>query len=330
MATRFGDMPKVDLHLHLEGAIPPSAMLELVRRHGDDIDERALAERYAYRDFEHFIDTWVWKNQFLDTIEAIEFAAEAVAGELAARRVVYAEAFFSPTDFAPYGLTPQELALAWRRGLDQVDGTEVALVVDLVRDTGPDRAMRTFDQVREVAAEARVIGIGIGGTEHRFPPEPFAPVYRRAAALGFGLTAHAGEAAGPPSVWGAVRALGVDRIGHGVRAVEDPELVAYLADRRIPLEVCPTSNLRTGVVADWEHHPVWALIDAGCAVTVNTDDPAMFGCTLDGEYEHLAARLDGAALRRLAETAIDASWAEPGRKIELHQALAEWWHRRGC
>ena len=328
---RFLDMPKVELHLHLEGSIPPSAMIELVRRHGDtDIDEQALAARYAYRDFQHFLDTWVWKNRFLDTVAAIEFAAEAVATELAARCIVYAEAFFSPSDFSSYGLAPQELALAWRRGLDRVDGTDVALVVDLVRDTGPRQAARTFDQVREVAEEARVIGIGIGGSEDRYPPEPFAAVYRRAGALGFGLTAHAGEAAGPASLWGALKALEVQRIGHGIRAVEDRELLAHLTEHRIPLEVCPTSNLRTGVVPDWDHHPVWALIAAGCMVTVNTDDPAMFDCTLDGEYERLAERLDDATIRHVAETAIDASWADPPRRAELHRQLAGWWRGQGC
>ncbi len=329
--SRFLDMPKVELHLHLEGAVPPAAMLEAIRRHGDDeVDARVLADRYVFRDFADFVDTWVWKNRYLDSLATIEYVAEAVAAELVAHRVVYAEAFFSPTDFAEHGLAPQELALAWRRGLDRVPGSDVALIVDLVRDTGPDRAARTFDQVREVAEEARIVGVGIGGIEDRFPPALFQPVYRRARSAGFHLTAHAGETAGPPSVWSALRDLGVERIGHGVRAVEDPDLVRFLADTRVPLEVCPTSNLRTGVVSHLDRHPVWELIAAGCAVTVNTDDPAMFGCTLDGEYELLACRLDDGAIREVAGAAIEASWAAEPRRVELRRLLETWWKSRGC
>jgi adenosine deaminase len=243
---------------------------------------------------------------------------------------VYVEAFFSPTDFGHHGLTPPELALAIRRGLDRVDGTEVALVVDLVRDTGPDRAARTLDEVAEVADDAGVIGIGIGGTEYEFPPELFTDVYRSAANRGFRLTAHAGEAAGPESVWGAIRSLGVERIGHGVRTVEDPTLLAHLVDRQIPLEVCPTSNLRTGVVAGWDDHPVRQLVAAGAMVTINTDDPAMFDCTLAGEYAQLAGRFDwdGPTLRQLAQNAIDASWAADETRHRLRRLL-DGWHSTG-
>jgi adenosine deaminase len=326
-------MPKTELHLHLEGAIPLDAMWQLVQRHGGDPEvprPQALTERFAYRDFPHFIETWVWKNQFLDTYEAFEFAAAAVAADLSRQNIVYAEAFFSPTDFRDYGLTPEGLALAIRRGLDRVDGVVVALIVDLVRDTGPNRAAVTFDRVREVAAEAGVVGIGIGGSEADFPPEQFGPVYRKAADLGFHRTAHAGEAAGPESVRGALDVLGVDRIGHGVRSVEDPALLTRIVDAQIPFEVCPTSNLRTGVVASWDGHPVRDLIDRGAVVTVNSDDPAMFDCTLDGEYRALRDHLglDGPALWNLARAGIDSSWASSAMKAELRADLDAWWRAR--
>ena len=329
----FATMPKVELHLHLEGAIPLPAMWELVQRHGGDPEvptAEALSERYRYRDFPHFIETWVWKNRYLDSYEAFEFAAEAVAGELGAAHIVYAEAFFSPTDFRRHDLTPDQLAVAIRRGLDRVDGVEVALIVDLVRETGPARAAETFARIQEVAEEAGVVGVGIGGSEVGYPPEPFADVYRQAREEGFRLTAHAGESAGPESIWGALRSLGVERIGHGIRSVEDAELVRYLVEHRLPLEICPTSNLRTGVVSAWDEHPIRALIDAGAAVTINTDDPAMFDCTLAGEYQNLADRFgyDDDVIRRLAYTSIEASWAAPASQRRLRGLLDVWWAER--
>jgi adenosine deaminase len=324
----------VELHLHLEGAVPLDGLWELITARGGDPDvpdRAALERRLVYRSFREFIDAWVWKNRYLDSYQTFEFAAEAVATELAHQHIVYAEAFFSPTDFARHGLVPQELAMAIRRGLDRVGGTEIALIADLVRDTGPERAFDTLGRIAEVAADAGIIGIGIGGSEAEFPPEQFAAVFSRAASLGFRLTAHAGEVAGPESVRGALDALGVDRIGHGVRAVEDEALIARLRAERIPLEVCPTSNLCTAVVRSWEEHPVRDLVDAGVAVTINTDDPAMFGCTLAGEFESLANRLgfDDLTLRQITHEAVEASWAAPERKRSLRADLAEWWSAVG-
>ena len=319
-------MPKVELHLHLEGAIPLAAMWELVSRHGgDDMvpDPEALAGRFEFTDFAHFISVWEWKLQFHDTLEDYAFMAAAVAEDLRRQGHAYVEAFVSPTD-SP--LDPAEMLQAVRRGLDGVDGVEIALIPDLVRDTGPEVAMRTLEAVIEVAAEAGVVGITIGGSEQLVPPEQFAPVYRRAREAGLRLTAHAGEAAGPQSVRRAIEDLGVDRIGHGVRAVEDPVLLRRLVEMQIPLEVCPTSNVRTKVASSMASHPIRTLIDHGAFVTINTDDPAMFGCTLAGEYAAVQAMgYDDETMRMLAENAIDASWASPARKRQLHVDLAAWW-----
>lgn len=240
---------------------------------------------------------------------------------------MYAESFFSPSDFRRFGLDTSELALAIRRGLDRVGGVEVALIVDLVRDTGPAGAERTLNEIADVASDAGVIGVGLGGSEAQYPPEPFSDVYRKAASAGFRLTAHAGEAAGAESVRGALETLRVQRIGHGVRAVEDPTLVRTLVSSQVPLEICPTSNLRTGVVESWDSHPAKTLIETGAMVTLSTDDPAMFGCTLAGEYGEIANRfgLDDASLQRIAENAIEASWADPATKRMLRTDLDLWW-----
>lgn len=323
-------MPKAELHFHLEGAIPVPTLWELIVHHGGDPvikSPQQLVEFYEYRDFAHFMETWVWMNTFLRTYDDFEFAAEAVARQLVEQNVVYVEAFFSPSDFRRHNLTRQGIALAIRAGLDKVPEVEVPLIVDLVRDRGPEGTSATLDAISEVAGEARVIGIGIGGYEAEHPPELFVDVYRKARDKGFHLTAHAGEAAGPASVWGAINALGVERIGHGVRSAEDPALVEYLVEHQLPLEVCPTSNIRTGVVSDWESHPARTLIEAGALVTVNTDDPAMFHTSLAGEFRVLEEvfGLDEETIKKISLAPARASFASPDSKQRLHDQITTWW-----
>jgi adenosine deaminase len=327
----FERVPKVELHLHLEGAIPLDALWSLVRKYGGDPavpNRAALARRFRYRDFPHFIETWIWKNGFLRRYEDFTAIAEAVARDLAAQNVRYAEIFFSPTDFARHGLRVGPLARAIRAGLGRAPQIEVALVADLVRDTGPAQAAVTLQQVNEVRHQG-VIGVGIGGSEQAFPPEPFAPVYEEARRLGFRTSAHAGEAAGPESVWGAVRALRVDRIGHGTRAVEDPALLDYLAEHEIPIEMCPLSNVRTGLVPAIEAHPIRRFFQRGIPVTVNTDDPKMFGNSLAEEYRLLESRLGFTRdeVRALILQAIRVSWLpeeQKGRLVEAFRRDPAW------
>ena len=261
---------------------------------------------------------WISKNGFLREYADFTFIAEAVARDLAHQNIRYAEVFFSPPDFARHGLQPQKLTEAIRAGLDRVSEIEIALIADLVRDLGAARATITLAEINEVR-DLGVIGIGIGGSEQAFPPEPFAPVYERARQLGFHTSAHAGEAAGAASVWGALRALRVERIGHGTRAEEDSALLDYLAAQRIPLEMCPLSNVRTGVVLSLEQHPVRRYFERGIVVTINTDDPKMFGNSLAGEYRLLEAKLGFSRdeIWQLILNAIQASWLPDAKKQAL-------------
>jgi adenosine deaminase len=167
------------------------------------------------------------------------------------------------------------------------------------------------------------VGIGIGGSEQLFPPEPFAGVYERARALGLRTTAHAGEVAGPESVWGAIRSLGVDRIDHGTRAVESPGLMAYLVDRRLPVTSCLGSNVATGAVASLEEHPIRRFVDAGMLVSVATDDPAMFGLSLAGEFEALMARhgFTRDEVRGLIRNGVESCWLPGDRKAALMERV---------
>lgn len=332
MGDWFDRVPKVELHLHLEGAIPLPALWQLIEKYGGSKDVATLEDlqaRFQYSDFDHFIATWVWKNGFLREPEDFAFIAEAVARHLAAQNVRYVEAFYSPPDFTGPSLTVASITDAMRQGLDRVSGIEVALIADLVRDYGPARAVTTLDALCEVR-DRGVIGIGIGGTEHKYPPELFTGIYERARAAGFRTSAHAGEAAGPASVWGAIRALQVDRIGHATRAVEDSALVEYLADTKIPLEMCPISNVRTAVVPGLAEHPIRAFVDRGLLVTVNTDDPAMFQTSLADEYRQLVAvhSFSRHEIRDLISNAVTASWLADDRKAALRRNLAAdpGWH----
>jgi adenosine deaminase len=325
MPDWFDRVPKVEIHLHLEGAIPHEALWKLILKYGGDAtvpDFEALKSRFKYTDFAHFLQTWGWKNRFLREYEDFSFAAEAVARDLARQNVLYAEVFFSPPDFAKHGLSTQKLTEAVRAGLAQVPEVRVGLVADLVRDFGPERAAVTLSEVSEVRREG-VIGIGIGGSEQSFPPEPFSEVFERARKLGFHTSAHAGEAAGAESVWGAVHSLHVDRIGHGIRAQEDGALLDLLAERQIPLEMCPISNLRTGVVGTMAEHPIRRLFDRGLLVTVNTDDPKMFGNSLALEYRCLEADLGFTRneIRRLIVHGIRSTWLPDDEKRQLTDSV---------
>lgn len=317
----FDKIPKVELHIHLEGAIPYETLWSLVEKYGGDATIStldALKDKFVFRDFSHFIETWVWKNSFLREYEDFAFTAQAVARDLALQNIRYAEMFFSPPDFHKYGLQTQALAQAIRKGLDGVPEIQIALIADLVRDFGPNKAAVTLEEVYE-AREFGIIGVGIGGSEVDYPPSPFAEVFAKARKLGFRTSAHAGEAAGAESVWGAVADLQVDRIGHGTHATNDDVLLDYLAQHQIPIELCPISNLKTRVIDSIQQHPIRQFIERGIPVSVNTDDPKMFGNSLADEYRLLVEQLDFSQddIRSLISQGIQSSWQTDEQKTNM-------------
>jgi adenosine deaminase len=314
-------LPKVELHFHIEGAIPKRALWELITKYGGDPSvptREDLERKFVYRDFGQFLQTWVWTNGFIREYEDYASIARAVATDLARQNIRYVEAFYSPPDLRRSKLTPQRITEAIRSGLSGVTGTEVSLIVDLVRDRGVDHARQLLERISEVRGQG-VIGVGIGGSEAQFPPELFGPVYEQARKLGFHTTAHAGEAAGSPSVWGAIRTLRVDRIGHATRAVEDPDLVRYIAENRIPLELCPLSNVRTGIIDSPRAHPVRRYFDLGIPISLNTDDPLFFGNSLVDELA-VAQQYHGfnrQEIKRVILGSINSSWLSAERKARL-------------
>ena len=321
-ATWLTEMPKTELHLHLEGSIPIDAMHDLVRKYHPSntylsMDE--LRRRFHFKGFRHFIETWVWMNQFLREYDDFVMIANAVAKQLHDQHIRYAEVFYSPVRFEQCGLEAQRITEAIRTGFSSVQGIELALIADMVRDFGPEKAANTLKRIHEVKEEHGVIGIGLGGSEQLYPPSPFQSVFHAAKDMGFHTTAHAGEAVGPESIWGALQDLDVERIGHGMRAIEDPTLVAHLKRTQIPLEMCPLSNFRIGVASALAEYPIAHYLNAGLMVTVSTDDPAMFSNSLVDEFQFLFTefKMTDYNVVQLAQNSITASWLPAEKKERL-------------
>jgi len=329
--------PKVELHVHLEGAIQPPTLLELARRNhiplpADTID--GVRRWFTYRDFPHFAEIYLTITRCLKTVDDYELIVHECGAAMARQNVRYAEVTFSPGTHRGLGI-PHDVSfggLTRGRERARVDfGVEIAWVFDIVRQVPLDadgRALAAYVTDAAIAGRADgVVALGLGGAEASHPPEPFAPWFERARAAGLHSAPHAGETAGPASVWGALRALEAERIGHGVRASEDPALVEYLAERGIPLEVCPTSNVRIGVYPDLAAHPLSRLHAAGVIVTINSDDPPLFNTTLNDEVVLLddPFGLGVPAIDEILLNGVRHSFLAPERKREMAAAFtAEW------
>ena len=325
-------MPKIELHVHLEGAIPMDTLFGLIRSSRMDSSVRDMADlekKMTYRDFAHFIETWIWKNQFIHQESDFEKIGYDVLKDLHRQNVRYVEAFYSPGDFSKQGLSVKgitsSLIRAARRATKDF-GIQSRLIIDLVRDDGPDVGMERLNEVTPFLGNG-VVGIGLGGSEPEYPAGAWAGIYKEAKRRGFRLTAHAGEAAGPESVWAALNDLKVERIGHGVRAGEDPRLISYLSEKQIPLEMCITSNLKTGVVPDLKAHPIVDYFKRDLLVTVNSDDPTLFNTSITQEYVTLIDGLDFTLddLKKLSLNAIKASFMETSEKEGFRSRFETEW-----
>jgi aminodeoxyfutalosine deaminase len=289
----YHELPKAELHLHLEGSVTPELMHELA----PEASSEEIRAKFGFRAFQDFLACYKWVVGYLRTPEDYALVTRRLLESLAQQNVRYAEITLSAgvviwkkQEFGPiYEAVQREASQST---------VEVRWNLDAIRHFGADHAMQVAELAAECAANG-VVSFGIGGDEQRGPAEWFTEVYRFASAHGLRLTAHAGETAGPESVWAALR-LGAERIGHGIRAVDDQALVRHLRDRKIPLEVCISSNVATGAVSSLSEHPVRRLYDAGVPIVLNTDDPGLFGTTLEGEYD-LAASEFGFSDKELAE-----------------------------
>jgi adenosine deaminase len=327
-------VPKIQLHCHLEGTLRATTFIDLAQRHGVALryDPRAKEGGreqpvdanpdtvYRFESFQQFLMTFAAVSRSLaEPADYGRLAAEYVEDALA-QNVVYAELFISPSvwQFFHPQIDVRACVSRMREAFDAAaPRLEVALIADLTRNFGVESGMQSI-RLASGLQDLGVLGIGLGGDEVRYPAELFEEVFASARREGLHTVAHAGEAAGAHSVRAAVEVLGAERIGHGVRALEDPAVVGTLAKSRVPLEVCPTSNFLTGAAKREEPHPLVDLDAAGCVVTIDADDPALFSTTLTDEYAYVAQLAGPQTLLRFVHNAVDASFADPARKAELH------------
>ena len=314
--------PKIELHVHLEATVRPETLLEIARRNDFALPAdtpEGIRELYRYRNFDHFIEVWILTTNALQTADDFRQVVVDYAAEAARHGAVYVEGIFSPIERTWRGVSWDDLFSGYCDGAQEafeLHGVEVLLTPDVTRGAPVEDG---FELVRQAARykERGIAGIGLGGEEALYPPEKFTDVFALVREHGFGSVPHAGEVAGPESVRGALDALHADRIRHGIRAVEDPELLEELAERRVVLDVTPVSNLRTGVVASLEDHPLPELVAAGVPCTVSTDDPEMFDTDLTREYD--AALSIGADPKALYEAGVEGALCSDETRARLRR-----------
>ena len=333
-------LPKAELHLHLEGSIDPATLAELSRRYnsplptennrydvtgsGDVLTEEDVRRLYAYRDFNGFLLAFKSVTERLRLPEDYELVTYRLMQKLRQQNVMHAEVYVSIGVIRWRGQPVEPLFDGMERGRERGQrdfGVSLLWIFDAVRHFGPEAAAEVFDLAARLR-ERNVVAIGIGGDEARGPAEWFRDLYKKAAAHGLRLTAHAGETTGPESVWGALN-IGAERIGHGLAAAQDRELLEVMAEKQVPVEVCVSSNLRTGACPELQVHPVRKFFDQGLMITLNTDDPAMFQTSLNREYEIAQQEFSFSEehLRELARNSFEASFLPVEKKLRFLQQI---------
>jgi adenosine deaminase len=323
------DLPKIELHLHHEGAAPPAFIRGLAREKGVDLSGIFREDgSYAFRDFWHFLTVYEAATSVLRTPEDFARLTRAVLEQSAAHGVVYSETFLSP-DFCGGGDVDawREYLTAIREAAETAErdfGITLRGIVTCIRHFGPERARPVAVAAAETAGDW-LVGFGMAGDETRGKPGDFRWAFDCAREAGLRITVHAGEWGGAQSVRDALDALNPERLGHGVQAIEDPALVDRLAEDGIVLECCPGSNVALGVFPSWGEHPIETLRARGVKVTVSTDDPPFFHTTMTSEYEHLAEAFgwDGEVFAEINRTALDAAFCDAATKEKIAKKLGD-------
>ena len=311
-------LPKAELHLHLEGSVDPVTLLELRKRHGRGPSRAEVEQLYQYKDFEGFLLAFKAVTDDLQTAGDYELIAYRLMQKLKSENVLHAEVFVSVGVCLWRKLDFEAIFDGLERGRERGErdfGISLLWIFDAVRQFGPEAARKVFE-LAVSHCDRNVVGIGIGGDEQKAPAELFRDAYAYAADSGLRLTVHAGENAVPDSIWGALN-LRAERIGHALTACQDAELVEELARRQIPVEICLTSNLRTGCCRGISEHPLRSYFDQGLMITLNSDDPAMFNTSLAHEYQLAqdSFAFSDEHLRELARNSFEASFLPPEKKL---------------
>jgi aminodeoxyfutalosine deaminase len=300
LSSRIASLPKAELHLHLEGSIHRDTARILMARHAVETTEQELLQRYSFRNFPEFLETFKWVTSFLREPQDYALVARDLAENLLAQNIVYAEVTLSVGVMLLRKQRPEAHFEALLRATQPFErrGLRFRWVFDAVRQFGADAAMAVVEAAKSCQSKM-IVAFGIGGDELSVPTEEFRAVYDRASELGLHRLIHAGEMGGPEKIREAIELLGVERIGHGIASIRDPALMDLLAERKVPLEICPQSNIRTGALACQlsrgdvriEDHPLPALFRQGIPVVLSTDDPGLFHANLGDEYAN-AARMN--------------------------------------
>ncbi|MEV0850442.1 adenosine deaminase [Streptomyces sp. NPDC049954] len=328
-------LPKAELHVHHVGSASPRIVSALAARHGDSLvptAPEALADYFTFTDFAHFIQVYLSVVDLIRTPEDVRLLTFEIARDMARQNIRYAELTITPFSSTRRGIDERAFMEAIedaRVAAERELGITLRWCFDIPGEAGLEAAEETARLAVDLRPEG-LVSFGLGGPEIGVPRPQFKPFFDRAIAAGLRSVPHAGETTGPQTVWDALNDLGAERIGHGTSSVQDPRLLEHLAERRVPLEVCPTSNVATRAVPDLSAHPLKEMVDAGVLVTINSDDPPMFGTDLNNEYAIAATLLDldETGLAALARNAVDASFLEPegkGRiKAEIDAYTASW------
>ncbi|KAA8883770.1 adenosine deaminase [Nocardia colli] len=327
-------LPKVELHVHLLGSATVDTVAELAGDRpeaGVPADPVELRRYYRFTDFAHFIEVYTAVNRLVTSGPAVVRLVTGLGDQLAADNVRYAEVTVTPLSHLRMGIAPAELAEALsigRRLVAECHGIQINWIFDVSADDGVAGAFATLDWILRHQPDGTV-GFGLGGPELGAPRRRFRPAFEQARAHGLHAVPHAGETSDAGEIWSALRDLGAERIGHGIRAVTERRLLDYLAEQSITLEVCPTSNVRTGAVRALDRHPLPALLAAGVPVTLGADDPGMFGTSLNREYQlcHDRLGISVAALVDIVAVGIDAAFCPAPVARDIRRALAESVHR---
>jgi aminodeoxyfutalosine deaminase len=324
LSDRIASLPKAELHLHLEGSIQPATVCALTARHGVVMTEQEVGQRYAYRDFPEFIEAFKWVTSFLRDPQDYALIARDLAEHLLTQQVVYAEVTLSVGVMLLRKQRPEANFEALLRATEPFEnrGLRFRWIFDAARQFGVDAAMEVVESADRCHSKA-IIAFGIGGDELAIPSKEFRPVYDRAAQLGLHRLMHAGEVGGPDKIREAIELLGAERIGHGIAAINDPKLMDLLAERKIPLEICPASNMKTGALAlqlrrenaTIEDHPLPKLFRHSIPIVLSTDDPAMFHTTLREEYANAARMgLREEELARIVDMSFEHAFFPAGKE----------------
>lgn len=316
------EMPKVELHVHLEGSVQPPTLLKLARKYqvalpADTVD--GLRSWYNFSDFGHFIEIYMVISSCLREPEDMELIAREFLIEQARQNILYSEITFTPyNQLMNNGLAfePQmDAVLRARLWAEKELGIQARFIIDIPRIISAEEGQKIADWIISRHADG-IVAIGLGGPEVDNPPERYQAAFDKVRAAGIPCVLHAGETVGPASIWSALRVADSKRLGHGVRAIEDPDLVAYLREKQIPLEVCPTSNICLKVYPSYSEHSLPRLMEEGLYVTINSDDPPMFNTTLTDEYRVLVREFgwDKQMIRKVVMNAAHASLLPEGEK----------------